>query len=488
MSGRTRTLVFLVSTPLVVIVAVGGLLGAVSPAAQQAMPHLAVFNDVVRLIQSAYVEPPNMSRVMDGAMRGLVDGLDPDTSYLTPDDVRTVEAQSALPDGDVGLVIARQSYLRIVGVRDGSPAQRAGLQSGDFIRAIDDTPTRDMSSVTGARLLRGAPGSKVTLLIIRNGDVAVPRPVEVVRETPKTDRASGKRLPGGEAYVRVASFGPGAAAAIKSSIAATGAAGNTGVIIDLRDVADGANEEGIEAARLFVKSGTLAIRAGRPARGAGQPQTAADSAAAPDDSASNAAPARGRGQRPLPIPANAVRTEAAAGDGALTMPVVLLVSNGTAHAAEIFASALAGNHRAALVGEPTAGLAGVQRLVRLPEGYALQMTTERYLQNDGYPIQGRGLRPTVFVEGPRVGFDETPPAADPILERGIRELKSPTPADATSARETTSDTAPTTTRPNPTALPPPDAPIPPVQPQELPKKPPFDPSKLPQPPSQPDGR
>ncbi len=485
MSRRTRTLVFLISTPLVVIVAVGGLLGAVSPAAQQAMPHLAVFNDVVRLIQSAYVEPPNMGKVMDGAMRGLVDGLDPDTSYLAPDEVRAVETRAPLADGDVGLVIARQFYLRIVGVRDGSPAQRAGLQSGDFIRAIDDTPTRDMSSFAGTRLLHGAPGSKVTLLIIRNGNTADPRPVDLVREAPKTDRASGKRLPGGEAYVRVASFGPGATAAIKSSVAATGAAATAGVIVDLRDVADGADEEGIAAARLFVKSGTLAIRAGRPARGT-EPQPPADDAAAQDDSF---APARGRGQRPVPIPANAVRTQAAAGDGELTMPVVLLVSNGTAHAAEIFASALAGNKRATLVGEPTAGLAGVQRLVRLPEGFGLLMTTERYLQSDGNPIQGRGLRPAILVEGPTVGFDETPPATDPILERGIRELKSPTPAAATSARETSSDTTPAATRPSPTVLPPPDARIPLREPQEqLPKTPPVDPSKLPKPPAQPDRR
>jgi carboxyl-terminal processing protease len=481
MSPRTRTLVFLISTPLVVVVAVGGLLGAVSPTAQQAMPHLAVFNDVVRLIQSAYVEPPNMGKVLDGAMRGLVDGLDPDTSYLVPDEVRAVETRAPLADGDVGLVIARQFYLRIVGVRDGSPAQRAGLQSGDFIRAIDDTPTRDMSSYTGTRLLHGAPGSKVTLLIIRNGNTADPRPVDVVREAPKTDRAAGKRLPGGEAYVRVSSFGPGATAAIKSSIAATGAAANAGVLIDLRDVADGTNEEGIAAARLFVKSGTLAIRAGRPAPGT-EPTPPADDAAQDTEGATDA-PARGRSQRPVPIPANAVRTEAAAGDGELTMPVVLLVSNGTAHAAEIFASALAGNKRASLVGEPTAGLAGVQRLVRLPEGFGLLMTTDRYLQNDGNPIQGRGLRPTVFVEGPTVGFDETPPATDAILERGIRELKSPTPADAAPAGGTASDT--TRTRPNPTALPPPDAPIPPTP---APKVPPFDPSKLPTPPSQPDRR
>jgi carboxyl-terminal processing protease len=114
------------------------------------------------------------------------------------------------------------------------------------------------------------------------------------------------------------------------------------------------------------------------------------------------------------------------------MRVVLLVSNGTAHAAEIFAAALSNNKRATLVGEPTAGLAGVQRLVRLPEGHGLMMTTERYLQSDGVPIQSRGLRPQVLVDIPTIGFEEQKPAVDAVLERGIKELASPTPASSAS--------------------------------------------------------
>jgi carboxyl-terminal processing protease len=417
MSRRTRVLVFLVSTPLVVIVAVGGLLGAVASPAQRAMSHLNVFADVVRLILTAYVEPPNVDKVMDGAMKGLVDGLDPDTSYLTPDEVRMFEAHAPLPEGDIGVIVSRQYYLRIVGVRDGSPAQRAGLESGDFIRAIDGTATRDMSEFAGTRLLRGAPGSKVTLLVIRNGNTGDPRPVDVVREVSKPDRASGRRLPGGEALVRVSSFGPGAATAIHSAITSLGTAADSGVVVDLRDVADGTPEEAIAAARLFVSSGTIAIRAGRP------PAT--------EDVKTDGAPAP---PAIPPIPDDAIRSTAGSGDGALTMPVILLVSNGTAHAAEVFAAALADNHRARLVGEPTAGLAGVQRLVKLPEGHGLLLTTERYLHANGVPIQGRGLRPDVPVEIPSVGFDETPPSTDPVLERGVQELKKPLPPATSAAK------------------------------------------------------
>ena len=130
------------------------------------MSHLRVFDDVVQLITHAYVEDVNVDKVFDGAMRGLADGLDPSSAYLTPDEVRAIDAKQPLPAGDVGLVLTRQFYLRVVGVRDGSPAKRAGLAEGDFIRAIDDKPTRDLSAFTGTRLLRGAPGSKVKLIVI----------------------------------------------------------------------------------------------------------------------------------------------------------------------------------------------------------------------------------------------------------------------------------------------------------------------------------
>ena len=167
MTSRTRWFVFLVSTPLVVLVTVGGLIGTPRAAAQQSFSHLRVFEDVVSLVMNAYVEDVNIDKVMDGAMRGLAEGLDTSSAYLQPEEVRAFENKAPLPAGDVGLVVTRQYYLRVLGVRDGSPAARAGLQSGDYIRMIDSTPTRDMSGLAGTRLLRGVPGSKVSLTIIR---------------------------------------------------------------------------------------------------------------------------------------------------------------------------------------------------------------------------------------------------------------------------------------------------------------------------------
>jgi carboxyl-terminal processing protease len=434
MSSRSRVLLFLVSTPIAAMLIVGGLLGAARPAAQQGVSHLRVFDDVVQLITHAYVEDVNVDRVFDGAMRGLSDGLDPSSAYLTPDEVRALDANQPLPAGEVGLLLSRQFYLRIISVRDGSAAKRAGLAEGDFIRAIDDKPTRDLSALAGNRLLRGAPGSKVKLLVFRNS-AAEPHTVELTREAVTGAALTSRKLPSGEIYVRVTSFGSGTPAAMRAQLPLTGPNTNRGpldarlaadpgtpAVIDLRSVGDGTAEDGIAAARLFVKSGTLATRAAR----------------------SSATP---------------TVTSATEGDGALTMPVVLLVSTGTANAAEVFAAALSNNRRARLVGEPTAGIAGVQRLVRLPEGHGLWLTYAQYLQADGTPIHQNGLRPDVPVEVPSVGFDEAPPATDAILERALADLKSrgraqdeggsstaqPRTAPATSPPGSRPDLPPTTT-------------------------------------------
>jgi carboxyl-terminal processing protease len=286
--------------------------------------------------------------------------------------------------GDTGLVVVRQFWLRVLGVRDGSPAAKAGLRTGDFIRMIDGKATRDMSTYTGMRLLRGAPGTKVSLMVLR-GTTVDPHIVDLIREPAPTALTASNKLPGGEGYVRVNSFGSGAAAAIRKEVDTLRGAGATGLVIDLRGIADGTADEGIAAARHFVKTGTLATLVNR-----GPEKTAAT---------------------------------ASAGDGAITAPVVLLVSNGTANGAEVFAAALQGNHRADLVGEPTTGLAAVQRLVKLPDNHGIWMTYGKYLGPDGNPIHERGLRPDVFAESPAVAFGDTPPATDDQLTKATERLK-----------------------------------------------------------------
>src|SRR5436190_4730076 len=186
MSSKSRWLILLVSTPLVILAAVGGLLGATQTAPQQSFKDLPVFQDVLSLIMSSYVAKVDIDKVMEGAMRGLADGLDPASAYLTPEEVKSVQANAALPTGDVGIVVSRQFYLRILGVRDGSPAARAGLRTGDFVRGIDGKPTREISAFTGMRLLRGAPGSKVQLTVIR-GNAAEPHVIDLVREAAPAD-------------------------------------------------------------------------------------------------------------------------------------------------------------------------------------------------------------------------------------------------------------------------------------------------------------
>ena len=387
MTNKTRLSVILLSTPVLAFVLVGGLMGKTSVAGDQDYQHLRVFQEVVGLVMSNYVEDVKVDKIMEGAMRGLADGLDPDSAYLTPAQARAVEAGETLADGDVGLELTRQYYLRVIAPRDGSPAARAGLQTGDYVRAIDGRPTRDMSVFEGSRLLRGAVGSKVVLTVIR-GNAAEPREIPLVREKSTAPAVTSKMLGADVGYVRVASFRAGAADDLKRHAADLARGGAKSLIVDVRRTAEGPIEQGHAAARAFVKSGTLGIRAGRDAA------TTREAIAA----------------KP--------------GDGVIQLPVTLLVTTGTAGAAEVFAAALDGNARAQIVGERSLGRAGVQKLVKLPDNRALWLTYARYLTPAGEPIHGKGLQPDVPVEEPDVEFGAAAPTTDPILDAALEKARS----------------------------------------------------------------
>src|SRR5215468_2147533 len=160
MSSRTRAVVMSISAPVIVFAIVGGFLGKVM-AREDTYQHLRTFEEVTQLVTSNYVEDVNVDKVMNGAMRGLADSLDPDSAYLSADEVKQAESGAPLPAGDVGIDLTRQYYLRVVATRDNSPAAKAGLRTGDFIRMIGNEPTRDMSVWEGIRALHGAPGTTV---------------------------------------------------------------------------------------------------------------------------------------------------------------------------------------------------------------------------------------------------------------------------------------------------------------------------------------
>jgi carboxyl-terminal processing protease len=384
MTLKTRLSVLFISTPVLAFVLVGGLMGK-EPSGDQTFQHLRVFEDVVSLVMGNYVEPVKVDRVLEGAMRGLADGLDPDSAFLSPKQVRAVETSEAIPEGDVGIELTRQYYLRVISARDGSPGAKAGLQTGDYVRAIDGTPTRDMSVFEGGRLLHGQPGSKVVLTVIR-GNAADPHELTLVREKPAGSVVSSRLIGTDIGYLRIASFRQDVATELKKQIADLSKSGAKSLIIDVRRTAEGSIDNGIAAARLFVKSGTLVQQGGRDAKAV-------------------------------------TKIEAKAGDGAIDAPVSLLVATGTAGAAEVFAAALEGNKRADLVGEHTIGRAGLQKLVKLPENRGLWLTYARYLTPDGKAIHGKGLEPTVQVEEPDIEFGAPAPTTDPVLDAAVGRAK-----------------------------------------------------------------
>src|SRR5262245_6680786 len=383
MKSRGRVGVLMISVPVLAFAVVGGFMGK-AMARQESYQALRIFEDVVTLIMNNYVEEVQVDKVMQGAMHGLADGLDPDSAYLNAEQVKLFEKNDSPGTGRTGLELTRQYYLRVIAARDGSPAARAGLRPGDYIRAIDGQSTRDTSVYSGMRMLTGKPGTKVTLAVLR-GNAAEPHQVELVREDLPATPVRSRVIPPGVGYLRIAEFGKATPDQIKTEVANLTKAGATRLVIDLRGTAFGDVETGLAAAHLFVPSGTLGYRQER-----GKTKEA---------------------------------VAAAAGDGSISLPVALLTDNGTSGAPELFAAALTGNKPASLVGERTLGRAARQRLVRLPDGSGLLLTHLLYLTPGEAVINEKGLMPDIAVEQADVEFGQQPPTTDPTLDKAIEQLK-----------------------------------------------------------------
>jgi carboxyl-terminal processing protease len=381
MTSRTRFWVLVVSTPVIAFALIGGYLGQ-AMTRDDTYRNLAIFGDVFDLVVDNYVEDVDVQKAMRGALRGLADGLDSDTAYLTADLVRTFGSSDAQP-AEIGVDVTRQYYLRIISARDGSPAAKAGLRTGDYIRAIDGRATRDMSAYEGARLLRGPNGSKVNLLVIRSNAPAEPHEITLVRERPAGTEVTSRMVNPATGYVRLLEFSSNSPSRLKQAFEALEKTGATRYVLDLRGTSRGDLDEGVAAARLFVKSGTLAVR---------QTKTGKE-----------------------------VIT-AQASDGSISAPVVLVVDQGTTGAAEVFAAALDGNSRADLVGERTLGRAARQQLVKLPDGSGLLLSSMRYLTPSSQAIHEKGLTPDLQVDQPDVEFGADAPTADSTLEKAIERI------------------------------------------------------------------
>ena len=383
MSPRGRLVVALVSTLLVAYVAVGSLLGRVF--GDTTYGQLAVFNEVVRLVLDAYVEPVNIDRAMMGARMGLTDALDGDSAYLDADELRAYQQPAKEGEAELGVVLTRRfSFLMVAATRAGSPAAKAGVKPGDIIKTIDGRHSRSLSPPSGQRLLRGEPGSIVKLTLLRAG--SDPIDLSVVRERLVAVAPERRMLADATGYIKVAEFTPRAAEEVKSEIDALRRAGAHALVLDLRGSGAGTPADGVKIAELFLKGGPVGKLTGTRE----------------EEQVFTADPARSAWDRPLAV----------------------LVDTGTGGAAEVVTSALLDAGRGPIVGEHTFGRAGVQKIVPLTDG-GLLLTVARYVSPKGTAIHGKGIEPTVEVDVPDREEDEAAPAGDPILDKALEVLKNP---------------------------------------------------------------
>jgi len=381
MGARTRLFVAVVSTSLIGYLAAGSLLGRVM--GDNTYGQLAVFNEVVRLIIDGYVEPIDLDRTMDGASRGLLEALDGDSAYLDPETLLHYKDPESQGRAEIGVELSRRfGFLMVVATRPGSPAAEAGLRPGDIVKSIDSNHSRPLSAAAGELLLRGEPGSKVQLTLLRAG--IDPIEIEVEREVMGPATPESRILEPGTGYVKLVEFTPEAADQLRGELELLKRNRAERLVLDLRGASFGDPGDAIPVAELFVAEGVLARRKGRR------------------------------------VPEEV--WEAKPDSVAWRMPLVALVDTGTSGPGEVLAAALSQSAEVPLVGSHTFGRTGIQKLLPPPEG-GLLVTVAAFLAPDETALHQRGLAPTVPVRVTEPEEDQEGEPPDEILEKGLEELR-----------------------------------------------------------------
>ncbi|HEX4076382.1 MAG TPA: S41 family peptidase [Candidatus Acidoferrales bacterium] len=359
MSTVTRNVVIVLSVVVFGFVAVGYVRGrSVDDKAYRA---LTVYSEVLEHIQRDYVDEPDIHQVTSGALHGLLDSLDAQSSYLSPLEYKDYQEKSATPaKAEAGLAVTKRfGYISVIATLPDSPAAKANLQIGDIIEKIGDFTTGQMGIEQANLLLSGEPGTVVNLSVIRRGKTE-PQDVPLTLEKLAPPKVIEDKLQQGDvAYIHLSDFDAGTTKQLREDLQQFQHQGAHKLILDLRDCAFGQDSEGISAAQLFLSSGTITSLKG-------QTMTAVVSSA---------------------DPAKVVWTQ----------PVAVLIGNGTAGPAEIVASAIADNHRGETVGQRSYGVASEQKLIQLDDGSALILTIANYYTPSGKEIPIDGVTPTKEV-------------------------------------------------------------------------------------------
>jgi carboxyl-terminal processing protease len=343
---------------------------------------LKIFGDVLSAVQVSYVEEPDMNQIVEGAIKGMLQTLDPHSSYLTPEMLKQVEVETKGVFGGLGIEIGiKDGILTIIAPIEDTPADLAGLLAGDKIVKIEDDPTKDLTVMDAVKRLRGEPGTQVTIWVAREGASEL-LPFTITRAIIKIKSVKTKALGDGIGYIKLLQFQQNSSAELEKALKERmkDKEGLRGLVLDLRNNPGGLLDQSVKVADKFVDSGLIVYTDGR-------------------------------------IESQKFKYSAHKEGTHSGFPMVVLVNAGSASASEIVAGALQDHGRAVVLGTQTFGKGSVQTILPLEDGSALRLTTARYFTPNGRSIQAKGIEPDIIVSdgrNPQVGH----PGA--IREKDIR--------------------------------------------------------------------
>jgi carboxyl-terminal processing protease len=358
MSKQIKAVIVLSSLAIVMFMALGGL-GVRASSNEGAYRQIQVYSEVLSRVRSEYVEEPNIPAVTDGALHGLLESLDANSSYLNAAQYKEYKAHETGSQAGIGAAVSKRfGYAAVIAVLPGSPAEKAGVQNADIIEAIEGRSTRDLSLAEIQSMLGGQPGSNVNISVVR-ARRAEPQKLVITREVVNVPPVGEKMLEDGIGYLKVDEFSKGKSAEIANKLKALQKSGAKKFVLDLRNCAAGDEQEGIATANLFMNHGTITYLQGQK-----YPREAF-----------NADPAK-----------------------AITnVPVAVLVNRSTAGPAEIVAAAVLENARGDVVGDKTFGVGSVQKVIPMSDGSALILSVAKYYSPLGKAIQDSAVTPNVMI-------------------------------------------------------------------------------------------
>ena len=333
------------------------------PEEQLPLEDLRKFTEVFSRIKDAYVEDVSDTQLLESAIKGMLSDLDPHSTYLAPKDYEELEESTSGEFGGLGIEVGMENgFVKVISPIDDTPAQKAGVQAGDLIIKLDEKPVKGMSLEEAVNLMRGKPGTVLTLTIMREGESA-PIEIDVTRDVIKVTSVKSRMIDNGYGYVRITQFQAETGRQFLKALSDLEEEhGNDldGLIIDLRNNPGGVLQAAVETADALLDEGLIVYTEGR-------------------------------------IQSSRLRFSAKPGDVMAGTPIVVLINGGSASASEILAGALQDHERAVVMGTQSFGKGSVQTVIPLDETHAIKMTTARYFTPDGRSIQATGIKPDIEV-------------------------------------------------------------------------------------------